>query len=80
MKLAFPWFYSYSVLRGPWVLTKLGIRDERMEDALTVLRHKRTPEGPWILESTPYSRMQVNFGQRGKPNKWVTLLALQVLG
>jgi hypothetical protein len=79
LKLAFPWFYGYNILRGLWVLTRLGYRDERMEDALAVLREKQTPEGKWVLESTPYGRMQANLEKKGQPGKWVTLKALCVL-
>jgi hypothetical protein len=79
LKLAFPWFYGYNILRGLWVLTRLGYRDERMEDALAVLREKQTPEGKWVLESTPYGRMQANLEKKGQPSKWITLKALWVL-
>ena len=79
LKLAFPWFYGYNILRGLWVLTRLGYRDERMEDALAVLREKQTPEGKWVLESTPYGRMQANLEKKGQPSKWMTLKALWVL-
>jgi len=79
LKLAFPWFYGYNILRGLWVLTRLGYRDERMEDALAVLREKKTPEGKWVLESTPYGRMQANLEKKGQPSKWITLKALWVL-
>lgn len=79
LKLSFPWFYGYDILRGLWVLTKLGYRDERMDEALEVLKQKRTFKGVWILESTPYSRMQANLGRKGRPSKWVTLKALWVL-
>ena len=79
LKLSFPWFYSYTILRGLWVLTRLGYRDERMDDALAVLRERRTPEGKWVLESTPYGRMQANLEKKGSPSKWVTLYALWAL-
>ena len=79
LKLAFPWFYGYNILRGLWVLTELGYHDERMEDALAVLREKQTPEGKWVLESTPYGRMQANLEKKGQPSKWITLKALWVL-
>jgi len=79
LKLAFPWFWSYSILRGLWVLTRLGYRDERMEDALALLLEKRTSDGRWVLESTPYGRMQVNLEKKGRSSKWVTLIALSVL-
>jgi len=79
LRLAFPWFASYSVLRGLWVLTRLGIDDPRMDDARSVLGQKQTPDERWILESTPYGRMQANLERKGQPSKWVTLKALQAL-
>lgn len=30
LRLAFPWFYGYDILRGLWVLTRLGILNERI--------------------------------------------------
>ena len=79
LKLAFPWFVGYDILRGLWVLAKLGTKDERVEDALTVLEKKQTPGGKWVLESTPYGRMQANLEKKGEPSKWITLHALWVL-
>jgi hypothetical protein len=76
LTLAFPWFYSYSILRGLWVLSRLDYRDERTADALAVLEQKRTPDGRWILESTPQGRMQANLEKKGQPSKWLTLHAL----
>jgi len=78
LKLTFPWFYGYNILRGLWVLIRLGYRDERMEEALAVLRGKRAPDGTWLLESTPYGRMQANLERKGQPSKWITLYALWV--
>ncbi len=79
LELSFPWFYRYHVLRGLWVLIRLGYRDERMEDALAVLLEKRTPEGKWMLEATPHGRMQANLEKKGQPSKWLTMYALWVL-
>ncbi|MGQ9492685.1 MAG: hypothetical protein ACUVR2_02840 [Anaerolineae bacterium] len=78
LEFAFPWFSGYSVLRGLWVLTRLGINDERMEDGLTVLREKQRNDGKWILEKAP-SPMQVTLEKKGQPSKWITLKALGVL-
>jgi hypothetical protein len=78
--ISFPWFYSYDFLRGLWVLTKFGYGfDARTQDAIDLLMEKRLPNGFWPLEKTPTGRMLVSFGPKGKPNKWATLLALEVL-
>ncbi len=79
LTLAFPWFYGYSILRGLWVLARLGYRDERMSDALAALQQKRMPGGKWILESTPQGQMQANLEKKGRPSKWLTLHALWTL-
>jgi len=79
-KLSFPWFYGYNILRGLDVLTKLGyVKDERLNDAVEILLQKRQSNGTWILESAPIGRMQTNIEAKGKPSKWITLIALRVL-
>ncbi|MEM2935576.1 MAG: prenyltransferase/squalene oxidase repeat-containing protein [Candidatus Bathyarchaeia archaeon] len=80
LKLSFPWFYQYDILRGLDVLTKLGyVKDERLNDAVEILLQKRRRDGAWILESAPIGRMQTNIEAKGKPSKWITLIALRVL-
>lgn len=80
LKLGFPWFYGYNILRGLSVLVKLDyINDERLTDALAVLVRKRDKNGAWPLETTPAGRMQTNIEPVGKPSKWMTLNALIAL-
>ncbi len=80
LKLVFPWFYGYNILRGLDVLTKLGyVKDERLNDAVQILVQKRQKNGTWILENAPVGRMQTNIEAKGKPSKWITLIALRVL-
>lgn len=80
LKLGFPWFYGYNILRGLDVLTKLGyVEDERLNDAVQLLLQKRRSDGKWLLESAPTGRMQANLEAVGKPSKWITLYALKVL-
>jgi len=80
LKLSFPWFYGYSILRGLDVLTKLGyVKDERLRDAVEILLQKRQGNGAWFLEGAPIGRMQTNIEAKGKPSKWITLVALRVL-
>ncbi|HEY4674578.1 MAG TPA: prenyltransferase/squalene oxidase repeat-containing protein [Candidatus Bathyarchaeia archaeon] len=80
LSLNFPFFYGYNILRGLDVLTKLGyVKDERLNDAVEVLLEKRQKDGTWILENTPAGRMQTNIETKGKPSKWITLIALRTL-
>ncbi len=77
LELSFPWL-GYDILYALAVLTRLGCADERMADALDVLRAKRTQEGTWLLEATPQGRLQATPEPRGRPSKFVTLHALWV--
>jgi hypothetical protein len=80
LQLSFPWFAGYSILRGLDVLTKLGyVKDDRLGDAVEALLQKRQSNGAWILENSPQGRMQTNIEAKGKPSKWITLIALRVL-
>ena len=58
------------------MVTRLGY--ERIQDALEVVMSKQDQDGRWVLEKTP-GNMQTSLGQRGRPNKWVTLNAMRVL-
>jgi len=80
LTLSFPWFWGYNILRGLDVLTKLGyVNDERLTDATETLLQKRQKDGTWNLENTPNGRMHANIEQKGKPSKWITLIALRAL-
>jgi hypothetical protein len=80
LKLGFPWFYGYNILRGLDVLTKLGYtEDQRLNDALEILMQKRQKDGTWPLEVTPAGRMHTKLETKGKPSKWITLIALRTL-
>jgi hypothetical protein len=76
LRLGFPTFF-YNVLRGLFVLTGCGYKDERMNDAVGVLISKRKKNGRWICETVP--RLLATFDKRGTESKWVTLHASTVL-
>ncbi len=51
LRLHYPLHYCYDFLHGLRVLTELGIKnDPRMNDAVSLLMEKRSPEGKWILD------------------------------
>ena len=80
LTLSFPMFTTYNILRGLDVLAKLGyLKDERLTDAVEALFQKRQEDGTWVLEHSPTGRMQANIEPKGKPSKWITLIALRTL-
>jgi hypothetical protein len=61
------------------ILTMLGYRDNRMQDAVDIVLSKQREDGRWRLENTVSNHFQVNLERKGKPSKWVTLNALKAL-
>lgn len=79
LKFGFPLMWNTDALEVLGILTKLGCRDERMQDALELVISKQDEQGRWKLETTFNGRFQVSIEQKGKTSKWVTLNALRVL-
>lgn len=79
LKFGFPLMYQDDVLEMLEILAKLYIKDKRLESAIELVESKRNKEGKWILENTFNGRFFTNIEQKGKPSKWITLKALQVL-
>jgi len=79
LKFGFPLMYQTDVLEILGILTQLGYKDERMQDAIDILISKKDNQGKWILENTFNGRFQVNIEQKGKQSKWITLNAIRAL-
>ena len=78
-QLGFPLFWDTDALEMLEVITDLGYRDERMEDAVGLLLSKRRPDGKWINERSYAGRLLTSVERQGAPSQWVTLKALVVL-
>lgn len=79
LKLSFPHMYQTDILEILDILTRLKVKDKRIQDAFDVLVSKQDPEGKWNLERTFNGRFLVNIEQKDKPSKWITLNAIRVL-
>lgn len=77
--LGFPHMYQSDILEILDILTILGIKDKRMQDAVDILISKQNQQGRWNLERTFNGRFLVNIEKKDKPSKWITLNALKVL-
>jgi hypothetical protein len=77
-KLTFPNMIYPDFLEILEVLVDLGVSDERMKDAIKLLKSKQLPNGRWPIERGT-SNMPTTFGKKGKDNEWITLRALRVL-
>lgn len=79
-KFGFPVFYITDVLQIVEALAALGYgADPRLSAALALIRGKRDRQGRWPLEYEYTGKTWVDVGDRGQPNKWVTLRALGAL-
>jgi len=88
----YPVHYYYDFLVGLDILTHLGYGDDRrLRPALELLARKRRPDGTWLLDKV-HPDLGAGAGYRfrkkpkrfaleteGRPSKWITLTALQVL-
>ncbi len=79
--LHFPPRWHYDVLRGLDYLRDAGVEpDERVDEAIELLRSKRDADGRWPLEATypGEANFEMDEGD-GQPSRWNTLRALRVL-
>jgi hypothetical protein len=79
LHFGFPLMYQTDALEILGILTKLGFRDNRMQEAVDLVVSKQDEQGRWKLENTFNGKFQVSIEQKGKPSKWITLNALRVL-
>ena len=79
LKFGFPLMYQSDALEILGILTKLGYKDKRMQEALDLVISKQDRQGRWKLENTYNGRFQVNVEKKGKQSKWITLKALESL-
>lgn len=81
LEFAFPYYWVYDVLRGLDYFRHAGAeRDDRMADAIEVVRSKRQADGRWLLDRI--YRGSVHFDIEsgvGEPSRWNTLRARRVL-
>lgn len=79
LKFGFPLMYQTDALEILDMLTGLGIRDERMNDAIALVYAKQDQSGRWRAESTANNEKLLLPFSPDDQSKWVTLRALRVL-
>jgi hypothetical protein len=81
LQFSFPTRWHYDVLRALEHFREVGDPpDQRVDEAIQLLRSKKQPDGSWLLENT--HRGKVHFMLEdgdGRPSRWNTLRALRVL-
>lgn len=79
LRLSFPLMYQTDILEIAGILLELGYHDQRIQEAVSIIEKKQSPEGRWKLENTFNGRFLKNIETKGKDSKWITLKALKVL-
>jgi hypothetical protein len=81
LQCSFPTRWHYDVLRGLEHFRAAGDPpDQRVDEAIQVLRSKEQPDGPWLLENTHPGKVHFMLEDGdGRPSRWNTLRALRVL-
>lgn len=79
-RLHFPARWHYDILRGLDSLADARIpRDQRMNEALTLIRGRRRADGRWNANRAYQGATHVPDERAGQPSRWVTLIAERVL-
>jgi hypothetical protein len=80
LKFGFPLMYQTDALEILDVLTELGVKDGRMDEAIDIVLAKQDAMGRWRTESTYGSdRLLIPTGKKDEQSKWITLRAMRVL-
>jgi len=79
-RFSFPPRWHYDVLRALDHFQSVNApRDERLADAVALMRSKRGADGRWRLEHIHKGQVHFELERAGEPSRWNTLRALRVL-
>ena len=79
LRLSYPPRWKYDVLRALEHFRAAHVRDERLGDALEILRGKRRRDGTWPMQAKHPGATHFVMEPAGQPSRWNTLRALRVL-
>jgi hypothetical protein len=78
-RFGFPRMWGSDVLEVLTILSRLGIRDSRMQEAIDLVASRQNPDGRWTMDDSLNDRFLVPVEALGRPSKWITLTALYCL-
>jgi hypothetical protein len=80
LRFSFPPRWHYDILRALDYFQAVGAyRDERLNEAVEIVRDKRRDDGRWSLENRYKGRAYFQLERLGAASRWNTLRALRVL-
>lgn len=79
-RFSFPPRWHYDIMRAlDYLQARCFPYDERMSDAITLIRHKQRPDSTWSLQNRHPGRTFFEMEKVGRPSRWNTLRALRIL-
>jgi hypothetical protein len=79
-RFSFPPRWHYDILRALDHFQQAGAaRDERLREAIEIVRQRRKQDGRWVLQNRYPGRVFFDMEKLGAPSRWNTLRALRVL-
>lgn len=79
-RFSFPPRWHYDILRALDYFQAVGAtRDERLSEAIDIVRGHQCPDGKWLLENRYNGKTYFELERLGGPSRWNTLRALRVL-
>lgn len=80
MRFSFPPRWHYDILRALDYFQEVNApRDERLVEAIDIVRAGRNADGRWLLENSYRGKTYFELERVGGPSRWNTLRALRVL-
>lgn len=79
LTFGFPLMWNTDLVEILFILGKLGVRDERMDEAIEVVLSKQGENGRWKQENHFSGKFVTTIETNGRDSKWVTLNALRAL-
>jgi len=80
LKLCYPPRWYYDILKALDYFQSAKVKyDNRMEEAIDIIKSKRNKDGLWKLPSAHPGQTHFDMEKPGSPSRWNTLRALRVL-
>jgi hypothetical protein len=80
LRFSFPPRWRYDILRALDYFQAVNApRDQRLADAIDIVREKQRQDGRWPLENSYKGKTYFQLERLGGPSRWNTLRALRVL-
>ena len=79
LRFGFPLMYQTDVLEILDILTKLGVHDSRMAEAVEIVISKQDSQGRWKLANSFNESFSVPIEEKGSPSRWITFKAMKVI-